>query len=231
VLDSNEVTYTGKPGTCLGPNGNPFHTNNCNGLFSPAATKRMQDGFRLALARVDAVVDFSQFDNDGPDLIPNSGDDDGFVDMIMFAHPARDGACGGFAGPFPATSDASNNHIWSHRFVLVNASSTDYQDYITNDMSAKPGFGRIRISDYFATSALGGTSACDTTQIMPIGTAAHEFGHALGLPDLYDTQGLTEGIGEWGLMGSGNFTSARSPSRRCLSSASPSNFVGGTWIS
>ncbi len=213
VLDSNEVTYTGKPGTCLGPNGNPFHTNNCNGLFSAAATKRMQDGFRLALGRVDAVVDFSQFDNDGPDLIPNSGDDDGFVDMIMFAHPARDGACGGFAGPFPATPDASNNHIWSHRFVLVNASSTDYQDYITNDMSATPGFGRIRISDYFATSALGGTSACDTTQIMPIGTAAHEFGHALGLPDLYDTQGPTEGIGEWGLMGSGNFTSARSPSR------------------
>jgi uncharacterized repeat protein (TIGR02543 family) len=75
------------------------------------------------------------------------------------------------------------------------------------------GFATIHVRDYFATSALGGASACDTTQIMPIGTAAHEFGHALGLPDLYDTGRSTEGSGEWGLMGSGNFTSPPSPSR------------------
>ena len=210
VLDSAETTYTGTAGTCFG---NPYGTPNCNGIFSVAATKRMQDGFRQALARVDAAVDFRQFDNDGPDLIPNSGDDDGYVDMIMFAHPTKDGACGGFSGPNPRKLDSSNNHIWSHRFVLVNAASTAYQDYVTNDLSAKAGFGNIRISDYFATTALGGASACDTTKIMPIGTAAHEFGHALNLPDLYDTQGATEGIGQWGLMGSGNFTSPFSPSR------------------
>ncbi len=209
-LDSAEVKYTGAP-PC---SGNPFPgSTNCNGLFNysggqtgPNPVARMQDGFRQALARVDtgpAGVNFALFDNDGPDGTPNSGDDDGYVDMIMFAHPTKDGACGG----------GSNNHIWSHRFVLVNATSTDYQDYITNDPSAKAGFGNIRISDYFATTALGGATACDTTQIMPIGTAAHEFGHALGLPDLYDTQGSTEGSGEWGLMGSGNFTSPRSPSR------------------
>ena len=211
VLDSNEVTYTGKPGTCptKAGDGNPFDTKNCNGLFSASATNRMQNGFRQALARVDARINFSQFDNDGPDLIPNSGDDDGYVDMIMFAHPTKDGACGGF----PGGSDAANNHIWSHRFVLVDALSIGTKDYVTNDHSNKPGFGNTRISDYFVTSALGGASSCDSTQIMPIGTAAHEFGHALGLPDLYDTQGPTEGIGEWGLMGSGNFTSPRSPSR------------------
>ena len=202
-LDSAEVTYTGTPGS--GCFGNPFGNSNCNGIFSTAATKRMQDGFRQALARVDtgaAGINFGQFDNDGPDLVPNSGDDDGFVDMIMFAHPTRDGACGG----------AQNNHIWSHRFVFVNASSTAFQHYVTNDASAEG--GTIRISDYFATTALGGASSCDTTQIMPIGTAAHEFGHALGLPDLYDTSpSPTEGIGQWGLMGSGNFTSPKSPSR------------------
>ena len=208
-LDSAEVKYTGTP-PC---SGNPFPgSTNCNGLFDysgvqtgPNPTARMQNGFRQALSRVDGAVNFAQFDNDGPDLIPNSGDDDGFVDMIMFAHATKDGACGGTA----------NNHVWSHRFVLVNASGLGYQDYVTNDVSAKAGFGNIRISDYFATTALGGASACDTTQIMPIGTAAHEFGHALGLPDLYDTSPLatTEGIGQWGLMGSGNFTSPASPSR------------------
>jgi len=198
-LDSAETTYTGVPGTC---SGNPFKTTNCNGLFSADAIARMQAGFRQALARVDAQVDWGQFDNDGPDGIPNSGDDDGYVDMIMFAHPTKDGACGGFPGNDPST----NNHIWSHRYVLLNS-------YVTHVHSNKPGFGNIRVADYFATSARGGASACDTTQIMPIGTAAHEFGHALSLPDLYDTQQITEGDGEWGLMGSGNFTSPRSPSR------------------
>ncbi len=208
-LDSAEVTYTGPP-PC---SGNPFSgSTGCNGLFNYSGTQtglnpiaRMQNGFRQALARVDGSINFGQFDNDGPDEIPNSGDDDGYVDMIMFAHAAKDGACG--------PTGAANNHIWSHRYVLANADQSFYQDYVTND--ARFGGGSIRISDYFATSALGGPTACDSTQIMPIGTAAHEFGHALGLPDLYDTSSPapTQGIGEWGLMGSGNFTSPSSPSR------------------
>src|SRR6266550_4688500 len=50
-------------------------------------------------------------------------------------------------------------------------------------------------------------------EIMPIGTVAHETGHGFGLPDLYDTDNVSEGIGEWGLMSSGNFTTPLSPSR------------------
>ena len=197
-LDSAEVTYTGTPGTC---NEHPDGQTTCNGLFSSDAISRMQNGLRLALSKVDGTIDFGQFDNDGPDGLPNSADDDGFVDMIMFAHATRDGACGG----------ATNNHIWSHRYVLVNATQTNYRDYVTND--PKFGGGFVRISDYFASSALGGATSCDSTQIMAIGTAAHEFGHALGLPDLYDTRGTTEGIGRWGLMGSGNLSSPLSPAR------------------
>ncbi|HLQ69222.1 MAG TPA: M6 family metalloprotease domain-containing protein [Gemmatimonadales bacterium] len=204
-LDSNETFYTGTPGTC---SGNPFGNTNCNGIFSAAAVNAMQNGMRAALAHIDSFVDFGKFDNDGPDGIPNSGDDDGYVDMIMFAHATRDGACGNING--------NNNHIWSHRFVFVNSTETNYQDYVTNDTSYAvngPPDHHIHISDYFMASGLGGRTSCDTTQIMPIGTASHEFGHALGLPDLYDTRGPTEGIGQWGLMGSGNFTAAYSPSR------------------
>ncbi len=37
------------------------------------------------------------------------------------------------------------------------------------------------------------------------GGLAHEFGHQLGLPDLYDTSGKTMGVGGWALMGTGNW--------------------------
>ena len=67
------------------------------------------------------------------------------------------------------------------------------------------------MQDYTIQSSKGGNTACTQGQIMPIGTIAHETGHTFGLPDLYDTSGNTEGIGEWGIMGSGNYTKANSP--------------------
>lgn len=51
-----------------------------------------------------------------------------------------------------------------------------------------------------------GVRAADYSMVAefsPMGTAAHEFGHDLGLPDLYDLDGSSEGIGSWGLMGYG----------------------------
>ena len=197
-LDSNEVKYTGDPASasCYS---NPYGTNNCNGIFSWDAARRMQRGLRAALDKVDGSIDFSQFDNDGPDGIPNSGDDDGYVDLAMFASATGDGACGG----------ATNNHIWSHSSVLGAADGGG--DYVTND--ARAGGGNIRISDYLIESGLGGSTSCDTTQIMPIGTTALVLGYALGLPALFDTDHSTEGIGNWGLMGGGSYSSPESPSR------------------
>ncbi|MFW9986706.1 MAG: M6 family metalloprotease domain-containing protein, partial [Candidatus Odinarchaeota archaeon] len=38
-----------------------------------------------------------------------------------------------------------------------------------------------------------------------VGVLAHEFGHDLGLPDLYDTDYEKEFVGHWGLMGKGSW--------------------------
>ena len=52
----------------------------------------------------------------------------------------------------------------------------------------------------------------DQGYIHPIGTICHELGHVLGIPDLYDTSANSAaGIGEWGLMGSGNWQRQTSP--------------------
>ncbi|HWA16871.1 MAG TPA: M6 family metalloprotease domain-containing protein [Gemmatimonadales bacterium] len=189
-LSQPEASYTGDPGACQGLSQN----GNCNGVWSGASTLLLQTGLAEAIDSVDATIDFALYDNDGPDGVPNSGDDDGFVDIVMFLHAEMDGACGG----------TTNNHPWAHRYQLLNLKNT-------ND--ARAGGGVIRIRDYYIQSAVGGSGACTTSELMGPGTAAHELGHGLGLPDLYDTQSNTEGIGQWGLMGSGNYTTSFSPSR------------------
>jgi M6 family metalloprotease-like protein len=186
-LDSNEVYYTG--GTSSGCAAqNPFNSTNCNGLFSSLAIGRMQTALREALIKLDTQIDFSQY------VDPTTG----IVPLVLFMHQAMGGECG--------PSSAPQNHLWAHRFSL----STPFA---TQDNDPFHAGQKVKISDYILQPAVGGASSCNTSQIMPIGTVAHETGHGFGLPDLYDTQGPTEGIGQWGLMSSGNFTSPLSPSR------------------
>ena len=185
ALDSNEVTYTGGS-NCTG---NPYGSSNCNGLFDNSdpvsPVTRMQNGLREALRKLDNQVDWTQYDFDG----------DGYVDLVAFMHPPLDGACGG----------ATNNHLWSHRFSLT---GTAYVTHSTNAQGVP-----IKVSDYILESGVGGSDGCDSSQIMPVGTVSHETGHGFGLPDLYDTDNASEGVGEYSLMGSGNYTTGVSPSR------------------
>src|SRR6267378_268644 len=165
--------------------GNPFINTNCNGLFSSDAVARMQSALREALRKIDNQVDWTPYDFDG----------DSYVDLVAFIHPPIDGACGG----------ATNNHLWSHRYALTGT------PYVTHSRNAQG--VSIKVSDYILESGVGGLDGCDSTQIMPVGTVAHETGHGFGLPDLYDTDNTSEGVGEFSLMGSGNYTSPFSPSR------------------
>ena len=146
-------------------------------------------------------VNWGLYDNDGPDGIPNSGDDDGYVDVLAVIHPTPGAECGG---------SESLNRIWSHKWNLMAAAG---QDFVTTTMSARPGFGPIRVSDYTVQPV----SSCSGTSLNEIGVMAHEFGHGFGLPDLYTVSGGQAGSGRWDLMGTGAWgcSAVFEPQRPC----------------
>ncbi len=105
-------------------------------------------------------------------------DNDGFVDAIDIIHSGYAAETGGGGG----------NWIWSHKWALP-----------SNWTSAESnGSGvRVKVRDYHTEPALWGTSG---TEILRIGVVCHETGHFFGLPDLYDTDGTSQGIGSYCLM-------------------------------
>ena len=137
-------------------------------------------------AMADSDFDYALYDNDGPDNIPNSGDDDGYVDGIIVVYSG----CGSEWRP-------SNGNIWPHM------SSLGQYQYVTNDIGANG--TNIIVSSYTVNPELSGGGDCYTDVIRPIGVYAHEFGHILGLPDLYDRDGGSEGVGNWCLMAGGSW--------------------------
>lgn len=127
-----------------------------------------------------AGLDWGRYDNDGPDGIPNSGDDDGIVDGLVVLHAGRGGECG-------------TNELWSHQFFLA---GWGYGRFRTS--TPRTGGGFIEVDDY----VLAPERSCKSS-VIEIGVVCHELGHLLGLPDLYDTRQSRAGIGGWGLMGTG----------------------------
>ena len=179
TLDSARAWYAG-PGSC-------------DGLSICGHVAQL---IRQAVLHADSTgLDWGQFDNDGPDGIPNSGDDDGQVDLLWLIHPTPGAECG------------IDGNIWSHRYYYSGWTGTP----LATSTPAHNG-GKIMANNYTIQSGVGGITGCDPTQIMAPGTVGHETGHGLFLPDLYDTSLNTEGIGEWGLMGSGNWSRPFSPS-------------------
>lgn len=160
----------------------------------------------------DGSIDWGRFDNDGPDGIPNSGDDDGAVDILAVLHATSGAECGGRV-----------DQIWSHRWNLASAAGLfETQGYVTASPAA--GGGTIRVNDY----VIQPSRDCQDVGLAEIGVLAHELGHGFGLPDLYCTGRCgSAGIGNWGLMGTGSWgCRGRGPSAPCHMNAWSKEMLG-----
>jgi immune inhibitor A len=146
------------------PETHSYYANNRKGMgpYPRNAQKMVED----AVDAADDIVDFSVYDNDGPDGIPSSGDDDGMVDYLFVIHAGQG---------YEWTMDP--NHIHSH---VANIHAKPVDGVLVKAYATEPEDGRV-------------------------GTFAHELGHLLGLPDLYDATLSSFGLGAWSLMSYGSW--------------------------
>ena len=163
-----------------------------------------------ALDAADDDIDFSQYDRDG----------DGWVDMVYFI----------FAG-YGANYGGNDSRLyWPHRSAIYNPLATGWDDW----MIVKDGVG---LYDYASSVELYGYTAYpQTVTIDGIGTICHEFGHVLGLPDLYDTNyeenGQSNHPAEWSVMAGGSYANyGRTPSGYTLFERYALGFATPTLIS
>jgi M6 family metalloprotease-like protein len=139
-----------------------------------------QDDYVIqAVSGVEREVDFGIYDNDGPDGLPNSGDDDGVVDggiAVMNSDLNRYCYNGSGKGPHP--------------FARLQWRMNGLR-YRTADPAARGGV--IEIGGYTLLSANGCGGQSAGAHVL-----AHELGHLLfGLPDIYHVVGGTSGSQVW----------------------------------
>lgn len=194
-------------------------TSTCNGLCSGARIKEL---IKEALQAADPLINFSEADLTGPDGAP-----DGFVDAIAFVHSEPGGEC-----RQNETTDPNRGNIWSHQWTYMDLTPRD-GPYITQDKtrSGDP----IKVNAFLITSALDCEQPQDPAEaarVARIGVITHEFGHTLGLPDLYDTDsdnGISDRVGNWDLMAGGAWGGdGTSPERPVHLSAWSKAYLG--WI-
>ena len=88
-------------------------------------------------------------------------------------------------------SSGDSNDIWSAHWPSITI-NTDDEDEDGNDHVIR------RISQVPEYQLSNG-------ERNPLGVWCHEFGHELGLPDYYDTDGSSEGVGNWAVMAAGSW--------------------------
>jgi M6 family metalloprotease-like protein len=183
-LSHNESYYAGKPFKAEDGSMQP-----CFGVCRE--NSKVAELVEEAARANDDPALWGHFDNDGPDDKENTIDDDGKVDFVVIVHPGKGAEC----------QDGAGVALWSHQDLLGNWAN--HKPFVTKTKSNSKNAGNVQVDDYVLVPSV----ACGGVTPIQIGVIAHEFGHSLGLPDLYDTSRnpKSEGLGNWDLMAGGSW--------------------------
>ncbi|MER5772570.1 immune inhibitor A domain-containing protein [Streptomyces sp. NPDC001985] len=146
------------------------------------AQGRTDAQIKADLAQYD-LWDRYDFDNDG-----DFNESDGYIDHFQFVHAGEDESAGGGA--------QGTDAIWAHRWYAYGTDAGRTGPGGNKAGGTQIGDTGIWVGDYTVQPENGG-----------LGVFAHEYGHDLGLPDLYDYSGLggENSTGFWSLMSSGSW--------------------------
>jgi immune inhibitor A len=112
----------------------------------------------------------------GVNFAPFDNNGDGSVDGLFVVHVG------------PGAEAGYNNYPWSHSWDLTSA-----------------GLGTVSASGKTINHYTMEPEMVWAGVRATIGVFAHEYGHAIGLPDLYDTDYSSSGVGNWCLMSGGSW--------------------------
>jgi len=184
------------------PHSYAYYVNGSSGLdfssYPRSGQKLAEDAMVAAYASFGQNLGF--FDNDGPDGAPSSGDDDGYVDAVIVIHPGQ--------GAEVAPVAQENDLLWSHESGIA-----IYQDCpVPSSPNCLPGIllGNKRGFLYTMNGEYNYGPGDNAN-----GTYCHEFGHTLGLADLYEFsvcgKPVGTGLGVYSLMSLGNYLPLNPP--------------------
>ncbi|NRQ32349.1 M6 family metalloprotease domain-containing protein [Nonomuraea sp. NN258] len=155
-----------------------------NAWFEAEKAKgRTTEQIRADLRRYD-VWDRYDHDNDG-----NFDEPDGYLDHYQVVHAGIDETWGGGA----QGADA----VWAHRYFAYWPQRGQAGPEGNRNGGTQIGDTGIWVGDYLTVGENSG-----------VGLTAHEYGHDLGLPDLYAGSG-ENAVNYWSLMSSGSYLSTR----------------------
>jgi immune inhibitor A len=140
---------------------------------------------------------WDRYDHDGDG---NFDEADGYIDHFQAVHSGMGEEVGGGV----LGDDAIWSHRWYNQTTRIGAGGPTVNGETVPFGGARVGQSKYWVGDYTVEPENGG-----------VGVFAHEFGHDLGLPDLYDTSGNSGGAENstafWTLMSSGSYGNSGRP--------------------